>query len=620
MQKRVVISLFALAIPLLADTLSTLLDEYRVSSDLSNITKIDTAGFVDVFTRDDLEKMQVKTLNDVLQTLPILTLSRTQTGDFYFSKPSANFIPTTAVRIFINDHDVTSSACGTVSEYWLDMPVEFIDHIEVYKTASSIEFSNEPATAIIRLYTKVPERENGNKLRLLTDTKGSFEGDFYRGVADENGVGYFTYLHNLDLHNKRYLHEGKTLSKDLQDTYFFTQFKNAQWRGEVSYRKKSKDNYLGYGRNVTPNSGYSSTSQFYWHIKRKFENGVDLHLAYDRMKIHRFFSDNSGIFAGAAGYVSSYHFNITDDTFSLIVNKNWRVGKHNIYAGMFHKYKRMHQFGRYDGAYNNFTFTTHLSSVYIEDRYNFAPNATLIASLKGDLYAYDKAVQTHKKLISRIGYIYKKRGWTLKAFATNMYVPAEPYKLYNEGSLPFYSNANLRFPTISFAMVSARKDWDKDFLEVRASLHRIKNACYVNDEGQFDNRRRKIKKSFQLIRYGYNFDTLNRLTIDLFHGSNSLDGEYSPAYGAMIRTYNQFGNFELYNQFIYRCAYELYGIEVDNTFDYTFAVKYRYKPDLTFGLRGENIFNDGYKQAYSNLPYPLPVNDQKIWFNIEYYF
>jgi iron complex outermembrane receptor protein len=69
---------------------------------------------------------------------------------------------------------------------WGDMPIEYIDHIEVYRGASSIEFGNEPGQVVIKLYTKKPEREEGGKLRLLADDKRSHRLDAYYAHTFDN--------------------------------------------------------------------------------------------------------------------------------------------------------------------------------------------------------------------------------------------------------------------------------------------------------------------------------------------------------------------------------------------------------------------------------------------------
>jgi iron complex outermembrane receptor protein len=53
---------------------------------------------------------------------------------------------------------MSSSSFGSAFMVWGEMPIEYIDHIEVYKGSSSVEFGNEVASTIIKLYTKKAQR------------------------------------------------------------------------------------------------------------------------------------------------------------------------------------------------------------------------------------------------------------------------------------------------------------------------------------------------------------------------------------------------------------------------------------------------------------------------------
>lgn len=50
------------------ENIEMLLKQYRSESELSKITEKESAGLANIFTRDDLEKMQAHTLLDVLKT------------------------------------------------------------------------------------------------------------------------------------------------------------------------------------------------------------------------------------------------------------------------------------------------------------------------------------------------------------------------------------------------------------------------------------------------------------------------------------------------------------------------------------------------------------------------
>ena len=173
--------------------LSNLLAKYKKESELSNTTKKESAGFVNVFTRDELEKMQAHNLWDVLKIIPGLFLQRGTNGTTLLSKPTIGKVPFPSVRLYINDHDMSSSTFNSAFLIWGDMPIEYIDHIEVYKAASSIEFGNETSTLIIKLYTKLASREHGGKVRTMADERGGYDLSTYYAQQLEDSFSYFVF-------------------------------------------------------------------------------------------------------------------------------------------------------------------------------------------------------------------------------------------------------------------------------------------------------------------------------------------------------------------------------------------------------------------------------------------
>jgi iron complex outermembrane receptor protein len=136
---------------------------------------------------------------------------------------------------------------------------------------------------------------------------------------------------------------------------------------------------------------------------------------------------------------------------------------------------------------------------------------------------------------------------------------------------------------------------------------------YINSTKPIDYLRYEFK-------YNYNFDINNKIMFDIFTGDNDKGVQKSPKYGAFIRLFNKYKKFDIYNELYYKSSYSAYGIYMDASFDYTLSIKYHYNKDLSVGLRGENLLNDGFEQAYDGLSYPVSVRDQKIWLNMEYLF
>jgi len=96
--------------------------------------------------------------------------------------------------------------------------------------------------------------------------------------------------------------------------------------------------------------------------------------------------------------------------------------------------------------------------------------------------------------------------------------------------------------------------------------------------------------------------------------------------GALARMLNSVENFDIFNEFIYRDGY----YDSPAGVDYSAGVVYHYSDDLSFNVKGENIFNDGLEWSYVNRVdlasqevvdrVSAPTIEQRFWMGMEYLF
>ncbi|WP_456402774.1 TonB-dependent receptor plug domain-containing protein [Hydrogenimonas sp.] len=602
-----------------AENMDALLKAYQSESELSKITKSESAGFLDIYTREELEKMQVHTLMDVFKLFTIPNITRTSDNINLFTKPTFPIMPPFAIRLYVNDHDMTSSSFGSALMLWSDMPVEYIDHIEVYKSAASVEFGNEPGSVIIKLYTKRPEREEGGKVRLMADQRGSYETDAYYAHTSKDRLSYFFYIHKDDTHRKTYRNAGHDLNDDKRSHTFYMNLYKDEWRLEGGSYHKIKGNFLGLGRQYTPEDGEIDTKHAYLQLEKRFDNDLKLRIGYDHLDCYEKDVDASGIPAGSAGYVTNYSLQLHDDILSLIGEKSFTHTSGKLLLGAFYKYKGITAEGDFDGAHTAFDNVLHLSSLYLEESFYVDPETTLIASFKGDHYRFQKEVETKKEHILRAGIIRNIGHLQLKAFYTRTYYAVPMLYLYGPDDMPYKTNPKLKNPKPTLTSFGFRYKEGPHTLDARMSLITVKDKVLTAPDGTLFNKRQGWYHQYEL-KYAYMFDHDTRIKLDFYKGENSARIVMSPKFGGNLQLFGTFGKFDLYGEVNYRGNYTVYGVEVDPSYDCTAAVKYHITKDLSLGLRGENIFGTGFKQAYKGLSYPLPVFDRKFWINMEYLF
>ncbi len=611
--------LYSATLALSSENMDDLLQAFKSESELSKITKSESAGFLDIYTREELEKMQVRTLMDVLKLFTIPYITRSSNNINQFTKPTFPVMPPFAIRLYVNDHDMTSTSYGSALMLWSDMPVEYIDHIEVYKSASSVEFGNEPGSVIIKLYTKKPEREEGGKVRVTADQRGSTEADLYYAHTTRDGLSYFFFANADNIKRKTYENLGHELDADNHGQSFYANIFKDGWRLEGGSYRKVKDTFLGLGRAYTPNDGEIDNRHNYIQLEKIYDNGLKIRAGYDHLDSYEEESDDSKIAAGAAGYVTNYALQLHDKIASFIAEKSFTHTNGKLLVGGFYKYKGLEAEGEFDSYSTSFTNALHLYSVYLEESYNFNPTTTFIGSFKGDYYRYEKQIEAKKKHIMRAGLIKNYGPVQIKAFYTKTYYAVPFLYLYGPDNMPYKVNPKLKFPEPTLTSLGVRYKDGHHMLDTRISLITVKNKILYKPDGTLFNYPKGWYHQYEL-RYSYTFDRKNKLKMDIYMGENTSGATMSPKYGGHIELFNSFDKIDLYNQFGYRSNYYYYGVNIDPTYDYTASVKYHITKDLSVGLRGENIFGTGYRQSYAGLPYSMPIFDRKFWLNMEYLF
>jgi iron complex outermembrane receptor protein len=609
-----------------AEEFSQLLQAYRSHADLSKITKKESAGISIVFTREEIERMQAKRLGDLLKCVPVLNYTRSANGLRLFSKPSTGYAPLGIVRLYINDHDMTSTSFGSAQLIWGNMPLEAIDHVEIYQGTSSVEFGNEPGTVIIRLYTKLPEREEGGKLRLLADQKGSVDGSGYYGHTTGEKLSLFLYGSGSRLKRTSYEVNGRRYTDDGNDQMVYANLHYEGWRLEAADYRKDNDNFLGRAPAYTSNDGGLEARHSYLHLTRSVD-GWKFQLAYDNLFYDRtYISDTPNIFAGMIGNVSDYHIRFEDEIYTASVEKYLHFDRGTLILGGFYKYKSFDANGRFDETKTAYDNGVNLVSLYLEHHYDLNDKTRLLFSLKGDLYRYNREIDDDEAWIGRLGYIQRFDGWRAKLFLVHTYDDPAFYKQYAPGQVPYLSNPHLKQPQMWLATAEVQIGEENHQFRIKPAAYRMKDKVLY----------RRMDESGDYVGY-YNSgttDTYYRLTLDytwrpdientfyfaIYGGDTDTHAMLSPRFGAIARAINRLGDFDIYNEFRWWSDYNYGGLHMGPAVDYTAAVKYHITEDFSIGIRGENLFDTGFEQAYGGFPESIPVFDRKIWLNLEYLF
>ncbi|WP_457750076.1 TonB-dependent receptor plug domain-containing protein [Sulfurimonas sp.] len=614
------------------ENLDTLLNGYESESSLSKITKRDAGGVVEIFTHEDLEQMQAHTLLDVINSTPALLLTRGVNNFTRIAIPSVAQPPITYIRLYINDHDITSSSFGSGFLIWGEMPIEYIDHIEIYKATSSIEFGNENAMLIFRLYTKTAQRNSGSKIRIMADDKASLDTSFYTAQNLLNDISYFAFANGTNINNTSYhnIYNGKTYdynsNRENYNVYGDIHYKG--YRVELNIYKKRADSFIGIGIHKTPDGGELDAKHIYLHVTKEFQNNVKLQLSYDKSQYSRSYIDPNGIRISNAPIINDYGINFDDDIASVILEKRLNFGDNSLLLGGFYKRKEFEVHGRYFDNNFSYDYSNHASnalnlySLYAQNRYNYNQNIQLITSLKGDFFRYNKDVKSQNELLARVGLISKIDTYKMKFFYSKAYTPLAFYQIYNPDNIPYKANPQLN--TMQTGVYTASLSYTNKYHQASFAIVHVRTTNLIKYDTTsadgFYNSNDTINQILYQFDYTYKFDIHNKLVTNFIYGDNSTHTDTAPQYEALFKLFNKYKKFDFYNELIYKSSYSLYGIDVPNSYEFNMAVKYHYNKDLSLGLKADNIFNSGYKQEYKDITTAIETREQRFWFNLEYLF
>jgi iron complex outermembrane receptor protein len=641
------------------DSIDTLLDIYAKENDLSKKTKKEAAGTVIIYTKQDLERMQVKSLSELLKGIPFYSYNENKLG--YTSLSREDGFPTVGsdARVYINEREVTSpfygNGLGIVSKFDLT----YIDHIEIYTGVTSFEFGIEPSNIVVRLYTKDPNREIGGQLKTAYGTNKSNETSIsYSDILDD--FSYYAYLNTKET-NEDIVNDA---SRDKKSKHVFLSLQNDTNRIEYNRIEGETDLFIdGIGGAGDGSFNENETEAEYnllgWY-STYFDKKLSFSLDYISDKATTKQSDSPVLdsvtvpakilnpFAPDGylidAYYDSYSVKQKEKQISAVLKYKESIGDHDLLGGLQYRKKdfkfkeiKTNLVGYVDNNIaptifnpippteininesiypNLFGFTSEkMYSAFIQDTYSLNDNQAIVAGIKKDYVKPNGGFENQDLSLYRLGYIYTDKGFSFKTFLVSTESRFDPN---------FYTRFNVigniepqRDDSINIELA-----WNKNPYTYGINLFKTKqtNRLYSNSSG-IQNLAKPFYKQGVSLKNTYNFDNLNRIDTNFYiqNTDNKFSNEKDTNYGAYIRLLNSMGKFDFYNELIYRDGYE----GLDAGYDFNSSITYKHTKDLSISLKGENIFDKALKNSYTtsvNEVGPISVITQKFWLTLGYRF
>lgn len=645
----------AILFPTLAvasDDLPALLNEYAQKADLSCKTKQEAAGNLIIYTRQDLDRMQVKQLKELLARLPFLHYKENNFGlsDPFYSP----YMPDSAVgiRLYINDRSLDSPYGGNALQAYAQMDMSYIDHVEIYMGAPALSFGAEQGAFVIKLYTKDPQREN-------TDVLGAYGGSYgtrnlytYTAHVTDEGLKYLIYADYMDLKRKKIRFKGNSLNRNKRIGHFYAEFGKDHHRVEIETFRTKFNHFYAHSTRIDPVDGYPysyATNLYTGYYYHDAETGIKGYINASHNKIHYVEKSHSavGILAVPQTY-TPYIYNTIDDRLNETVvdsqiRKRFKWKNWENETGFQVKYKSFRftdiKLGRLIIPHPDRKDHETICALFNETGYQPNPNNILLLSFKGARYRLDERFNDRTQFFGRFGYIYNSKDWTFKSFIDGGNFIPELHDLYV--NVHDFNRLEKLDSTVAYAVSTQfiRKEGDRQ-LSLFLSATEVQNQLYLYT---------KLDPAGTIVRY---YDTLDapmrfynaRLTYqDCLNEHNSIagdcwgmhtdnrnDNQQSNDYGATLSHDFIWSTWTLHNDLIYR-----HLASYRETWNWNMALTWSPDRSLSLYIKGENLLDKGGDNRYFAVdPTPLIVGqpplitrlnhvdpfDRRIWIGVEYQF
>ena len=607
------------------DDIDDILANIEEKSDLSLKTRQENTGVSYIYTRHDLDVMQIKHLGDILKATEIGS-KKSRYGIIdpfgFFSRAPFN---SSMIKIFIDNQEISSALYGSGLPILGDMDLGFVDHIEIYAQNPSYEYSSEPAVVTIKLYSKKANRNMGGKITL---GGGSYSNNLqsFQYADTLKQYSYLFYCSRDDNRKKDYYVDSVNVKRDAKNYNLFTSIYNNKERLMIKVSKIDQGGLFGISLDAKPSNSNIKTDIFHIGYEKDIEN-FNLSFIYDNIKNKTIYTEKiltylkvlpvSSFFVKSSSQVYTaklkYTYNYKDN--KLIAGDKFRY-KHFVYDNIKINGLELPRYGHTQQKVN---------TLFLENNFNYLENAILWAGVSYSNITNNGNAPSYHTFLYRFGHTYLKNSWTIKTFFSHTELAIDPYLI---NSIYVVPGKMLKKQKIDSLMLNVKYKKEHNQLETIFGYLVLKDFIAPNLVGLLDNSKNDIKADYAHLRWLYRYKPLNKLSLSFIYEhlyDISLPIDELKKYRTVLRNINQFGKYESFEELIY----DRNSIMKKDYFDLSMGIKYNINNDFSIGIKGENLLNKAEKILYRRIntttlmpmsPVLLSPVDRKILLTLEWYF
>ena len=635
--KHIIITLvLSLNLQLSADEIGDLLNDIEVKTDLSQKTQLENSGVSFIYTRDDINRMQITNLKDILKSIYPVGYNENRYGvsDPFFTGSNHPFV-SSQIRLYVDNQEITNGLYGSGLLMLGSMNIDWVDHIEIYMQSPTYEYTTESTITLIKLYTRSVTKDEGGKVKTSV---GSYGASFINGYYTDyiNDWSYFVFGTLNNDKRKKYQSHDSTLSRDKKSSLSIATLHKGNTNILLAVVDQKQDAFVNISLDASPEK--STLNSQYLHI------GVDTKigdfsylLTYSYFKTKTEMLDNVtplpfapyyGMFPLQSVKTSSNSMVLTGE-----VKYTLQVSNNKLITGLKYRTKRstfntstINGVSLVGNQPNDDKNIQNVLTAYIENQYALESNSILTTGIMYSQVTNAYSTQDDDLFMYRLGHTYTNDNLVFKTIYSHTLVPLEPY-LINSATYLARPTSHYNPEQYDTVLENIIYEKDENKYELIFDYTQIRNMFFPDSQGKLENYNQIVKMYGTNARWTHNYNKYDKLFIEIgYRKLSSLPtvNNYK-LYSSILRNINTYKKFDIFNELIYNRD----STTKKDFFDYFLGIKYNYSSDFIVSLKGTNLFDKAKTTSYYRVspttftqeaPLQISPIDQKVMLSMEYLF
>ena len=614
--------LFASVYVLADETIGGLLKTIEKTSDLSEKTKLENSGFSTIYTRNDLDMMQVKYLRDVLK------YSFDGYSDSRYGLPdplSFGYLPFTSslVRVFIDDQELTTAMYGSGMITVGNLELSFVDHIEIYNLSTSFVYSTEPTMTLIRLFSKKAERDEGGSIKgQVTSKKGSTQNIQY--IGKEQGIDYLVRFSRDDDERDTYSTSQEDLNRDVNRYNFFASLTDETQSLLINASKTKGGGWIGPSFDASLDTAKMSYEDLHVGYTKQ-NNTLKFTLTYDALKDHVLYEDNPLAIYNLTP-ITRFESKANNSVITTELKYTSQFDRHALVAGAKYRYKTF-SFDRLQMNGVDLVLSGHtkqeVGTAFVEDSYALSDNFVATLGLQASHVKNNGPYHNDTVKMARAGITYTNNRWTTKSFIIHSENYLDPYligSIFTEDSFP-------ESQVLDVFAQEFKYEKGNSLYEYFISYGFLKNMPYINNNLRMDTADKSSGYINTFLKYTYAYDNIDKLSLTYQYRSIDHKGYEAKIsnHQIILRNQHRYHKFDFFEEMMITHS-EYFST---TGYDLTLGARYNVNDRLILTCKGQNLLGHAEKEYYPRVDVigmnvlsqlSVPIQERKIMVGFEWLF